>query len=736
MAFILYRKDIETIKPAIHWDTKNTSFTRIASVLKRMGIQNHTFHLSLLQPELREVDPFDPRLDMITKTKILYEAKINPWYFFRECLKVPIVGGDNIPFQLSRGNLAALWAFLNDIDFGLVMPRQTGKSYATQTIIAYCMYILADNITIGHFDKDQTNCANIIRVIKDIRNGMPSWMYERTAADTDRKESISYAKKHNTYLTFPSPIDERSAIKQGRGLTASILHFDEIAFINYNHLIVSTATNAMLKATEMARRAGIPSPIIYTTTAGNPDTESGKFALSIFENACPFEETMYDLLARDGKGGLVEMIGNNSKNHVLYLEFSYRQLGKSDEWFEQAARRSNASQDDINRDLLNIWQSSTDKCVIPKSLLALIRQSKQDPCFTDLSEGLAVRWYIPREEVESGRFAEQPMILGTDTSECVGKDFTTFTCISPKDGGVVFTGRVNDSNTILITSFVTNTLLKYPKMVWIPERQSTGAGIIDGVLDTFQKKRINPYFRIFNEVVQNYGDPAWKNVDVYDIDNLFGKARASFGYRTSGSGGTSRNLLYKQTMMKALELNHSRIRDSRLISELCGLEMRNGRVDHRKDGHDDQVISFLLASFLLFFGRNVRMYGLDGASLLSDLTASGESIDEYRRQEQISLRKRVTELEALMAGSSSSLMKGSYERELNSLRAMIDDSITIVQPLAVSQVDAQEKQIQQLGASGEQQLRNFSHRWQRAWNIQQGQQRRAWQPLANRIPHW
>ena len=218
MAFILYQKDIERMKPIIHWQTRNSSFIRISLVLKRMGIKNYLFPLVLLQPELQDKDPFDPNLDDETRARMLVEAKLNPWYFFRECLRVPVVGGDNVPFQLSRGNLAAIWVFFNDIDFGLVMPRQTGKSFATQSLVDYCMYILADNITIGHFDKDQTNCANIIRVVKDLRNGMPHWMYERSGADTDRKESISYAKKNNTYLTFPSPIDERSAYKLGRKL--------------------------------------------------------------------------------------------------------------------------------------------------------------------------------------------------------------------------------------------------------------------------------------------------------------------------------------------------------------------------------------------------------------------------------------------------------------------------------------------------------------------------------------
>lgn len=45
---------------------------------------------------------------------------------------------------------------------------------------------------------------------------MPKWMYEKTAQDTDRKESISYAKKSTRYITYPSPMDANAAEKQGR----------------------------------------------------------------------------------------------------------------------------------------------------------------------------------------------------------------------------------------------------------------------------------------------------------------------------------------------------------------------------------------------------------------------------------------------------------------------------------------------------------------------------------------
>lgn len=497
------------------------------------------------------------------------------------------------------------------------------------------------------------------------------------------------------------------------GATLSLLHFDEIAFTNYNWIVVPTATNAMIKASEQVRKTGLPSPIIYTTTAGNPDTKEGNYALGIFEAATPFAETMYDLQNRDA---LIELIERSGSRKMLFLEFSYRQLGKTDQWFHEVASRNASSQDDINRDLLNIWQSSTDNSVIPKDLLHKIRQSQRDPSHTDLSDGFVVRWYVDRDIVKTPYFAERPMIMGMDTSENVGRDFTTFCILDPRDMSVMAICRCNESNTMQVARHVFTLLRRYPKLVWIPERNNTGTGIIDFVIEQLQKVNINPYTRIYNEVVQNYGDPKYKNVNIYAYQDIYGKDRAVFGFRTSGStsSGTSRNLLYKVTMMKALEMNHSKIYDRSLISEFCNLTERNGRIDHPVGLHDDTAISFLLSSFLVFFGRNLHLYGIDSTQVLQEVTIGNNTHTRAQQAEQISIQRRIRELEELLATNPAHIIRESYKRELSNLVPLVNDEALNIEPIAVSQVERQEQEIDNRPRKATVQgLRSFASRWGR-----------------------
>lgn len=492
------------------------------------------------------------------------------------------------------------------------------------------------------------------------------------------------------------------------GATMSLLHFDEIAFYNYNWIIIPTAVNSMIKASENARRAGLPSTIIYTTTAGNPDTREGSYALSLFTGACPFTESFYDVTNRTE---LLDYISKNSNNRMLFLEFSYRQLGKTDEWFEYVSSRSNGSQDDIDRDLLNIWKASTDDAIIPKTLLRRIEKSKREPAYTDLMSGFAIRWYVDRTIAEGSEFKNRSLILGMDSSENIGRDYTTIVVVDPRDASVVATCRTNDSNVMAIARHIVYLLLMLPKSVYIPERSSIAIAILDFVIEELQKRNINPYTRIYNDVVQNLSDPKYQGIDIRSTAEIYGKAKSAFGYRTSGSGKNSRDILYKQTLMKALEMNADRVYDSILITELSNLTQRNGRIDHKEGLHDDTVIAYLLACYLIYFGNNLHLYGLDKSEVLELVQALPSGLTKEECNEQLAIKRRIAELESLLATNPMYILRLSYERELASLKQGINEAVLETEPLSVTQVEYHNEVLNNSGSNLEHRLRTFTNRF-------------------------
>ena len=214
---ILYNEDITKNNAIIDYDTKNLSFIRMSIVLKRMGIRNNCFHLALLDSKLKGVDPHSPNLTLEQQARILTECKRNIWYFIREIVRIPVAGDEyGIPYNLNRGNLAFIWSFMNDVDVGWIMPRQTGKTYGTQVIICYIMYVQGTNLDIGMFTKDATLVQDNVARLKELKDNLPKWMIVKSPADSDRKEGLFYAGLNNEYKTFTSANDENGAYKLGR----------------------------------------------------------------------------------------------------------------------------------------------------------------------------------------------------------------------------------------------------------------------------------------------------------------------------------------------------------------------------------------------------------------------------------------------------------------------------------------------------------------------------------------
>lgn len=706
---ILYDEDVAKNNALIDYDTPNLSFLRMSIVLKRMGIHNNYFFLSLLDPKLKGVNPHSEDLTLEQQARIVTECKRNIWYFVREVVRIPVAGDEHgIPYVLNRGNLAFIWSFMNDVDVGWIMPRQTGKTYGTQVVVCYMMYVMGTNLDIGMFTKDATLVQDNVSRLKELKEGLPKWMIVKSSTDSDRKEGLFYAGLNNEYKTFTSANDENGAFKLGRGATMAVIHFDEIAFMNYNWIVVPTAVNSMLAASNNARKHGLPSPIVYTTTAGNPDIRQGAFALDIFMKAAPFYEAMYDVKNRDE---LLKVIAKNSSSAspMLYLEFSYKQLGKDDTWLQQAAARANLSQDDIDRDLLNIWKSSSDNAILTEEMRRKIRNSLKEPLYTDISDGFMIKWYVKEEVVKSSKFRNSPIALGLDTSENIGRDFTTMTFTSFANMATLATCRCNESNTMEVARFIFKLMIRFPGLILVPERKSTGVVIIDYLLEVLADNNINPFFRIYNEVIQNLGDPKYASIDIYSYKNLIGRVRAVFGFLTTAS---SRTILYKNVMMKMLELNADRIYDRTLISEYCNLTLRAGRIDHESGKHDDQVISHLLANYFIFYGKNLRSYGVADSQVLNAIDSVAANISSKERANQISIRRRIAELQSKMNDNISYVLRQAYERELNYLNTLVDDSVIEVAPLAMTQVKYENNQINS-NISAESSIKNFARRFLR-----------------------
>jgi hypothetical protein len=273
-----------------------------------------------------------------------------------------------------------------------------------------------------------------------------------------------------------------------------------------------------------------------------------------------------------------------------------------------------------------------------------------------------------------------------------------------------------------VANYIADLLLEFKGMVWIPERNNTGIAIIDFVLTKLHDNRINPYKRIYNEVIQQRDDPKFAKIDITGNGEIIGKDRSYFGYRTKGSGSTSRDRLYKDVMMHCLELAANKVKDSTLINEYCNLTVRNGRVDHREGLHDDLVFGHMMSAYLILQGKNLSFYGISPREVLSTLRSDGGETTAEAKDAQIAIRKRISELEYQLSNPRIAyILRQSYQRELANLRPLVDDKIMESVPLAATQVDDDRREMKSLGVSDGQRLKTFGNQMKQYWQNKNSQ---------------
>jgi len=674
----LFLEDHNTHGGIIHASTKNLSFLKMSVMLSRMGVRNNKFFLYLSQPDLVNYDPHNlTDNSMELRQRIAYETKVNPWYYFREVIRVPVAGTEAIPFKLSRASLALIWLYFNNADSYLIMPRQLGKTVGVLSINSWCLYIGAVNSTYGLFTKDSSLVAESVSKLKDIRKALPSYLVKESRHDTDNKEGLSYDALNNTYKTFVNQQEAVLAIRQGRGETLVSQQWDELPYYKNNHLSYPSATSASDAASRQARASGLPAANSITTTAGYLDTQAGAYAHKIMSDCMRFNELLYDL---DNNDALHDILRNNSLNRMLYMEFSYKQLGEDDEWFKTVTR--NKSPMEIETDYLNKWVLGTATPVVNPQILERMETGIMEPLHYTNHKSLMIRWYVPDSLLRKDDYKETPFIIGMDTSNCTGRDFTTLLLLEPKTMSVVGTCRCNLTNPVHIGSCLTTLLTEFPNSILMPERNANGAILIDIVIEFLLTKGISPFKRIYNSFIQNYVDEV---TDFNTIDLRDGRNRQKFGFKTTASS-KSREFLYSTVLTTMLNYMADRAHDADLVSEVKSLTIRKGRVDHRTDSHDDLCMALLLTGYMVLYGKNLHMYGVDSSNFFAGEVVNGNVVDPVYKEQQENMYKRIGSLRGLILNTTSGIIRSAYERELKYLESQLDPSALDSNVATVDQV--------------------------------------------------
>lgn len=683
---ILFKSDWQKYPNAIiHYETKNISFLRLAEIYHQMGISNNAFHLSLLDPTLKNVDPYDLDLPLQVKARVIKECKLNPWYVFREVLRIPIPGS-LVPtmFRADRANIALYWLFFNHVMTLIVILRQTGKTTSLMSLVTGIMNFWSTNTFINLLTKSEGLKAETLAKVKSIFEELPDYLNMSDKKDIFNSDEVRIKNFNNVFKGNLSSASPKQAEKVGRGFTSPINIIDEAAFIEN----IAIAMGAMLMsgnaAREFARQFKKMYGTILATTAGNIDDRDGSYVYSLAMNSTFWDEHLFDCVDEDDLNATILKNSNASKNSakrpIVNITMSYRQLGYDEEWLKRRLEENISTPENIGRDIFNQWLSGSNLSPIPKEYLDLIKENIiEQPRVEFYSPyNYLLRWYVTEDDMEVRIANGNSFIIGVDTSDAVGRDDIAFVMRDHTSGQVLCTAIFNDLNLITLADFFVSFLMKYEKSVMIIERRSSAATIIDYIIQKLLLNEINPFTRLYNTIFQDKDKYAKEFEEIkkakYYNEEIFIKYKKHIGFVTSSSGITSRSELYSSTLISMLKYTGNCIYDQKLISQISALIIKNNRIDHPEGGNDDMVIASLLSYWFLIQGKNLNLYGIDTGSLLKHnkvYLAEKYAVveDDYSDQEVIELEHEFNELIEKYKKESNDIIARQIELRIKKLAA-------------------------------------------------------------------
>lgn len=589
----------------IDFETSNVSFLKMAATLRKMGIKTWYFFLKIYNPKIKKLNPYDKNLTFEERAAITKECAENRWYFYREVFRVGETGastdeGGGTAFKLNRGNLGYLWATSLNISVYMILPRQTGKTWAAIANFTW-IHQFKKNSSVLHFNKNQTDANDNLTRIKTAIQMLPWYMRHSDIdqIDASEKRKIKNNEKFiknvlsSTIVAMSSAGNETKADAMARGKTAENTWYDELAFIFFNQSIYTAATPAFEKARENAIKNQSPYGISITTTPGDLASPHGAFAYKMMEKCIPFMEEMYDWSIKKLYKTIYD-VSDDKDQHVpyLFIQFNYRQLGLSDEWYrERYANMADPLR--ARREYLLEWIDSNGN-------------SPFDPDDVELIGEYARAKEMIRKQVKISKYymlnvyseykGKKPVLISCDVSGSIGRDNSTLVVTNPE---TLMPMAFFQSNTITSRHFkklIVKIATKfYPHCIVSVENNSVGGPLLSELEDTPIRGKL-------------YRERKTRTIDLgpTKFNKKQKRTGIEFGHNVNG-----------ETRPQMMDILESLVRYAQeyvgfpeLYNEIRYMQLKNGRIDHGNASHDDVTMAYLGMLWIVRHGKGLRGKGI------------------------------------------------------------------------------------------------------------------------------
>lgn len=600
--------------------TKNESFLLTCQELKTLGIKKWYFPLEVKFPQLgvQDINPYKEDISKEEQGKIHIESKSNIWFWLREVAKIPARGAPQ-PYQvcLTRASCAATWCYLHNIDFMLSQPRQTWKTTIIELLTTYGFIYELKNVDIPFMHLKEADTLRNAEMLRDYITVLPPYMnpwYGRQKLPG--LKSLKY-DEHGTSVKILSSADsEVKAKDKMRGMTLFVGFIDEWEYIPYISSVIAGASPAIISGRRIAAETGGRACMMYASTPGDLETQTGKEAQHMIDMTPPFSEQFYDFTEEEIKNHFEGMEVNGSDGEkqqvtMLYIEFNYKQLRKTEGWLKEQyleAVRTNKVAEYRRGVLLQRFRGG-DAVLFEQKDIDYIRDNVRGWDY-DIFLMKKFHLYVYKHKVNITDLNSStpyfdisiPYLIGIDVAAGGDGDNTAICIVNPYTLEVVAELISPYIGLIDLMRIITNIAQIVPKGVFCVETNNVGKAIVDFVQETKLEYRF-------------YHDPKLdisKNPITKDDPVAAMKSKAT----NKGYIGTYVTTGVRNNMMDLLKRH---VKDYKhllctkyLATDILNLvKTKTGKIEAADGEHDDMVMAYLHTLYVLYYGHDLTRFGID-----------------------------------------------------------------------------------------------------------------------------
>ena len=325
----------------------------------------------------------------------------------------------------------------------------------------------------------------------------------------------------------------------------------------------------------------------------------GQESQELLTHTVKWTEKMYDMAydpIDDNKNEVLQYVRNNGENGIVYIEYSYKQIGLTDEW------------------LRYMYNKISNPLVVKREiLLQRLRGSSDSPFDQEDIEYITNTIHPVIDELyllEHFRFdiyteldRRIPYLVGVDCSSGTNGDNNAVTILDPYTVEPCAEFKCPYIGETMFEKLLIELVKKYlPRAVLCIERNNTGSGIVDHLSNSPIAQ--NLYSDKGRDLLEE------KMKDTQTVTSMLKKRAEIKKFIGVWTGAESRKDMMAILMNRMAEYKDGFITNN-IIEDISRLvRTRSGKIEAGPGFHDDSVMSYLIALYVYYHGNNLGRYGI------------------------------------------------------------------------------------------------------------------------------